>query len=84
MRCARITRPAETSSAAGYNGCLFFLRRDLMFYVIAVLMVLLALAFVLVPILRNRSGDTYHEGPEVSVEAANLAACRLQSYEAKK
>ena len=51
-----------------------------MFYVIAAMMVALALAFVLVPILRNRSKPT-DDAVALSTEAANLEAFRVQRRE---
>lgn len=52
-----------------------------MFYVIAVIMLLLAATFVLWPILRNRYADQNTVVADISTEAANLAAFRLQSQE---
>lgn len=51
-----------------------------MFYVIAAMMVALALAFVLVPILRNRSKST-DDAVALSTKAANLEAFRVQRRE---
>ncbi len=52
-----------------------------MFYVIAFIMLLLALVFVLLPILRSHFADQNAVAGDVSTEAANLAAFRLQSQE---
>ncbi len=52
-----------------------------MFYLIAATMLALALAFVLVPIFRNRSTNDVNDSSSVSNEAANLAAFRLQRRE---
>ncbi len=52
-----------------------------MFYVIASIMLLLALVFVLFPILRHRFTDQDVVAGDISTESANLAAFRLQSQE---
>lgn len=67
--------------AAGYNDCSFLRLREFMFYLIAATMLALALAFVLVPIFRNRPTGDVDVLSDVSNEAANLAAFRLQRRE---
>ena len=52
-----------------------------MFYVIAAIMVALALAFIFVPIMRNKVGHAAGDLAGVSTEASNLDAFRLQRRE---